>query len=261
MVLSAPPPSSVAEGSPFSVTVLVEDSSGNVVTNFSGKVTVSLSANPGGSTLGGTLSSTRWPGKLPSPTSRSTRRGPVTFCSLPARACRTSPAALSPWPSARRRSWSPRSRPAAFRRRAAFGFSVAVEDSQGNIATIYSGIGDSVALFRPGRRRSWRHTHGPRRQRRGSVHRPVAQPFRQLHAAGRRQRPGQRDDQQVQRHGRYRHNVSHLDSTADQRVGRDRLHCRGCRPGRRGERGHQLQRQGHHLLVDQSHQAPRWEVR
>ena len=48
------PASSVTEGSPFSVTVVAEDSSGNPVSTFTGKVTVSFSTNPVGGTLGGT---------------------------------------------------------------------------------------------------------------------------------------------------------------------------------------------------------------
>ena len=39
----------------FGLTVTVKDGSGNVVQSFSGDMTISLSNNPGGSTLGGTL--------------------------------------------------------------------------------------------------------------------------------------------------------------------------------------------------------------
>jgi streptogramin lyase len=56
LVVTSPPPSSVTAGSPFGLTVQAEDSSGNLVSSFNGTVTVALASNPGGSTLGGTLS-------------------------------------------------------------------------------------------------------------------------------------------------------------------------------------------------------------
>jgi len=49
-------PSSVAAGSPFGLTVHANDSSGNLESSFNGTVTVALASNPGGATLGGTLS-------------------------------------------------------------------------------------------------------------------------------------------------------------------------------------------------------------
>ncbi|MFI5456107.1 MAG: Calx-beta domain-containing protein [Isosphaerales bacterium] len=53
-VVSAP--SSVPAGSPFGPTVHADDSSGNLESSFDGTVTVALANNPGGGTLGGTLS-------------------------------------------------------------------------------------------------------------------------------------------------------------------------------------------------------------
>ena len=45
-------------GTPFSITVEAEDSFGNLVPSFNGNVTLALSDNPNGESLGGTLSST-----------------------------------------------------------------------------------------------------------------------------------------------------------------------------------------------------------
>jgi hypothetical protein len=45
-------------GSGFDLTVQAEDSSGNLITSFNGTVTVALASNPGGATLGGTLTVT-----------------------------------------------------------------------------------------------------------------------------------------------------------------------------------------------------------
>ena len=50
------PPASVTAGSGFGLTVQAEDGSGNLITSFNGTVTVALANNPGGATLGGTLS-------------------------------------------------------------------------------------------------------------------------------------------------------------------------------------------------------------
>ena len=58
LAVTTPPPSSVAEGAAFGLTVADEDSAGVVDTSFSGTVTIHLANNPGGSTLGGTLTAT-----------------------------------------------------------------------------------------------------------------------------------------------------------------------------------------------------------
>ena len=56
--MTAQPPGSVTAGSGFGLTVTAEDSSGNVDSSFNGTVTVALLNNPGGTTLGGTLTVT-----------------------------------------------------------------------------------------------------------------------------------------------------------------------------------------------------------
>ncbi len=58
LVVTAPPPSSLTAGQSFGLAVTVEDSFGNVETGYSGAVTLALAANPGGATLGGTLTET-----------------------------------------------------------------------------------------------------------------------------------------------------------------------------------------------------------
>ena len=52
------PPASVTADTPFGLTVDADDSSGNLLSSFDGTVTVALANNPGGATLGGTLSVT-----------------------------------------------------------------------------------------------------------------------------------------------------------------------------------------------------------
>ncbi len=55
LLIASQPPASVAVGSPFGLTVAVGDAEGNVVSGYSGNVTLALAGNPGGSTLGGVL--------------------------------------------------------------------------------------------------------------------------------------------------------------------------------------------------------------
>ncbi len=53
-VIAAQPPSSLAAGTTFGLTVDVEDAYGNLVTGFGSEVTVGLLGGPGGASLGGT---------------------------------------------------------------------------------------------------------------------------------------------------------------------------------------------------------------
>jgi dUTPase len=55
LVVLSPPPGVVTRGAGFGVSVGAEDAFGNLNTSFNGPVTLSLAANPGGATLGGTL--------------------------------------------------------------------------------------------------------------------------------------------------------------------------------------------------------------
>ena len=55
LVVTLQPPASVTAGTVFGLTVKATDRSGNVDSSFNGTVTVALANNPGGSTLGGTI--------------------------------------------------------------------------------------------------------------------------------------------------------------------------------------------------------------
>jgi len=57
-VLTQQPPASVTAGTPVGLTVQADDSSGNLDSSFNGTVAVALANNPGGATLGGTLTVT-----------------------------------------------------------------------------------------------------------------------------------------------------------------------------------------------------------
>ncbi len=55
LVVTAQPPPTVTAGQGFGLTIKVEDGFGDVVTSYNGSVTIALANNPGGGTLGGTL--------------------------------------------------------------------------------------------------------------------------------------------------------------------------------------------------------------
>ena len=55
LVITAEPPSALELNTSFGVTVTAENTQGGVLTGFNGDLTITLAANPGGSTLGGTL--------------------------------------------------------------------------------------------------------------------------------------------------------------------------------------------------------------
>src|SRR5262249_60909792 len=58
LVVTQQPTASVTAGNSFGLTVQAQDSSGNLITSFNGTVTLALASNPGGGTLGGTLTVT-----------------------------------------------------------------------------------------------------------------------------------------------------------------------------------------------------------
>ena len=58
LVVTQQPPTSVTAGTGFGLTVEAEDSSGNLDSSFNGSVSVALANDPGGDTLGGTLTAT-----------------------------------------------------------------------------------------------------------------------------------------------------------------------------------------------------------
>ena len=55
LVVTTPPPATATPGAPFAVVVAAEDSLGNVDPTFNGSVTLALTNNSAGATLGGTL--------------------------------------------------------------------------------------------------------------------------------------------------------------------------------------------------------------
>jgi hypothetical protein len=55
LVITQPPPASITEVAPFGLAASAEDAANDVVTSFTGSVTLAIAQNTGGATLGGTL--------------------------------------------------------------------------------------------------------------------------------------------------------------------------------------------------------------
>ena len=58
LAVTAGPPALVTAGEPFGLTVAVENPDGSLDAGYIGSVTIRLASNPGGDTLGGTLTAT-----------------------------------------------------------------------------------------------------------------------------------------------------------------------------------------------------------
>ena len=158
------PPASVTAGSAFGLTVEAEDSSGNLVSSFNGTVTVALANNPGGATLGGTLTATA-------------SNGVATFSGfiahhgrvrLHARCLRERPRRGRHQRDHRDARGAPASGdhrqqpPASVTAGSGFGLQATIEDTYGNVVTADSNIVTRGAGQQPGRRNARRHTLGDR---------------------------------------------------------------------------------------------------
>jgi titin len=139
LVVTTEPPSSVTAGAGFSLKVSAEDAHGNVSTSFTGSVTIALDNNPGGSTLGGTLT-------------KAAVNGVVTFSgltlnkvgsgyTLQATSSGLTAAAtgsISVVPAAASKLVVTTQPPASVTAGSGFGFAVTAEDKYGNVVTSYT---------------------------------------------------------------------------------------------------------------------------
>ncbi len=150
-VVTTQPPSSATAGSAFSLTVAAEDGSGNVITTYSGSVTLALAANPGGATLSGVLTGTASAGAFTFTGLKLNKAamGYTLAASGGSLSAATSnsitivAAAASQWVIATQP-------PASVTAGAGFGLVVAAEDSFGNVAPSYTGNVSLALASNPG---------------------------------------------------------------------------------------------------------------
>ncbi len=146
VVVTTQPPSSVTAGAGFALTVAVEDVYDEVVTSFTGNVTVALDNNPGSSSLGGTLtvSATSGVATFSGLTLNKVGSGYTLAATSDTLTSATSNA-ISVTPGTATQLVIT-TQPASYvTAGAGFGFAVTAEDSDGNVDTGFSGT-ETVAI-------------------------------------------------------------------------------------------------------------------
>jgi hypothetical protein len=136
LAVTAGPPADVTAGDPFGLTIAVQNPDGSVDASYLGTVTIALASNPGGDTLGGTLTATAHDGLAvfsgltltradDGYTLQATTNGPAATATVPFDVMPATPAQLVIAPS-------PTSG-------ALVGLTISVRDSFGNLETTYGG--------------------------------------------------------------------------------------------------------------------------
>ena len=149
--MSSQPPPSVTAGVGFGLTVTIEDSFNNVVTDYGGRVTIALLNNPGGAGLGGTLTVTPVDGVASFSGLTLNKSG--TGYTLEATAGQLTSAATSAVtvvPAAAAQLAITSQPPSSVAAGAGFGLTVTAEDAFGNAVTDYSGSVTIALLDNPG---------------------------------------------------------------------------------------------------------------
>jgi streptogramin lyase len=140
LAVTAQPPPSVTAGSGFGLTVQAQDSSGNPITSFNGTVTLALASNPGGATLGGTLTATASAGLATF--SGLTLNKAASGYTLVASASGLGPgltSAMTVTPASPTQLVITQQPPATVEVNKAFAMKASVEDAYGNVVTTASG--------------------------------------------------------------------------------------------------------------------------
>ena len=147
LVITTPPPSTVAAGIAFGLTVTAEDAEGNVATGFSGSVTAGLATNPGGSTLSGTTTLSTASGVAIFSGMSLNKVGAGYTLSLTSSSLTSAISSdITVIPGTPTQFVITSALPANLTVTASFGFTAAAEDAEGNLATSFNGS-VSVAIF------------------------------------------------------------------------------------------------------------------
>ena len=146
LVVTQSPPPSLTAGAPFGLTVQADDASGNLLSSFNGPVTVALAANPGGATLGGTLTVTASNGVATfSGLSLTKAAAGYTLVVSSGVSGEGFTGALTVTPAAATQLVFMQQPPSSVRVGSAFGLQAAIEDQYGNVVTSANN-GVTVAL-------------------------------------------------------------------------------------------------------------------
>jgi streptogramin lyase len=141
LVVTQQPPSFVTAGSAFGLTVEAENSSGNPITSFDGTVTVALASNPGGATLGGTVTATASNGVATfSGLTITTAASGYTLEASASGLAAANTTAITVTPAAATQLVITTQPPATVKVSTAFGFQASIEDQYGNVVTTASNM-------------------------------------------------------------------------------------------------------------------------
>ncbi len=150
-VISSQPPSNVTAGAGFGLTVTAEDAEGDVVAGFTGAATVALLANPGSSTLAGTLTASATAGVATfSGLSLNKVGGGYTLAVSSNGLTAATSSAISVTPGAAAQLVIATQPPASVTAGSGFGLTLVAEDAEGNMATGFAGSVTAALLANPG---------------------------------------------------------------------------------------------------------------
>ncbi len=136
VVVTQQPPSSVTAGAGFGLDAAIEDMYGNVVTSANNAVSISLASNPGGSTLGGTLSVAASNGvAVFSGLTLQKAASGYTLSVASSGLTGSTTGALAVNPAAAKQLVITTQPPSSVAQSASFGLVLAIEDAYGNIVT------------------------------------------------------------------------------------------------------------------------------
>ncbi len=139
-VVTQQPPASVTAGTAFGLTVQADNSSGNLDPSFNGTVTVALQNNPGGATLGGTLTVTASGGVATfSGLTLTKAASGYTLVVSNSSVNSATTSAITVTPAAATQLAITTQPPASVRVNSSFGLQASIEDAYGNVVTTASG--------------------------------------------------------------------------------------------------------------------------
>jgi uncharacterized delta-60 repeat protein len=151
LVVTTQPPASLAAGTPFGLTVEAEDSSGNIETSFIGTVTVALANNPGGATLGGTLTATASDGVATfSGLTLTTAASGYTLVAYSNGLSEAVTSAITVTPLAASQVGITQQPPSSVTAGSGFGLQAAIEDQYGNVIATATGTVTVALANNPG---------------------------------------------------------------------------------------------------------------
>ena len=151
LVVTTQPPSSVTAGSGFGLTIKAEDRFGNVVTSFTGKVTIALANNPGRSTLGGTLTVTAVKGVASFSGLALNKAGSGYALKASSGSLTTTTTAFTVTPAAASQLVVTTQPPSSVTAGGGFGLTIKAEDRFGNVVTSFTGKVTIALANNPGR--------------------------------------------------------------------------------------------------------------